>query len=443
MSAHDKIIPAIEAALAQDPENLELRLHLASLLVSAGCGSDALQHCSHILSIEPDNLDALHTAMKAAEQAGDKGRAERYRRTFTALSNADNPSKKDTEQAPPPSTPEPTKGSHNEPKSSSDSDSSSDEEQYSRISVGADGTIDGDLPDFSPYVENADVRLEDVAGMEHVKRRLELALFAPLRDPRIREMYGKSLRGGLMLYGPPGCGKTFLARAVAGELGAKFINVGLADVLDMWLGQSERNLHNIFEYARQNTPCVIFFDEIDALGRKRSLRRESAGRDTINQLLSELDGPNADRNEGVFVLAATNHPWDVDGALRRPGRFDRTLIVLPPDKEARLQILKLNTRNRPVDEDINLDKIAAQTNEFSGADLAHLCDSAAELAIEDSLKTGRPRPISKNDFKGALKDIRKGSTRSWFETARNYAMFANEGGIYDDLLEYLRANKMM
>ncbi len=443
MSAHEKIIPAIETALAQDPENVELRIHLASLLVSAGRGSDALQHCVHILSTEPDNLEALHLAMNAAEQAGEKERAERYRRTFTALSNAENSNEKDTgqDQGQPPSSskPESTSAPRNKPESRS----ASDEDQYSRISVGADGTIDGDLPDFSPYVENADVRLADVAGMEHVKRRLELALFAPLRDPRIREMYGKSLRGGLMLYGPPGCGKTFLARAVAGELGAKFINVGLADVLDMWLGQSERNLQNIFEYARQNTPCVIFFDEIDALGRKRSLRRESAGRDTINQLLSELDGPNADRNEGVFVLAATNHPWDVDGALRRPGRFDRTLIVLPPDKEARLQILQLNTRNRPVDEDINLDKVAAQTDGFSGADLAHLCDSAAELAIEDSLKTGRPRPINKNDFKGALKDIRKGSTRSWFETARNYAMFANEGGIYDDLLEYLRANRMM
>lgn len=435
MSSHDKIIPALEAALTQDPDNVPLRLHLAEVLVKAERGKDALGHCTHVLNSEPDNIEALRIAISAAAMAGETDRAERYRRLFTALGGLED--SQDEQEPPTPSVdddPEQQRGN---------GVGSPDPEQFSRLTVGADGAIDGDLPDFIPYVEKADVRLEDVAGMEHVKRRLELALFAPLRDPRIREMYGKSLRGGLMMYGPPGCGKTFLARAVAGELGAKFINVGLADVLDMWLGQSEQNLHNIFEYARQHTPCVIFFDEIDALGRKRSLRRDSGGRDVINQLLSELDGHDSDRNDGVFVLAATNHPWDVDSALRRPGRFDRTLIVLPPDAEAREQILKLNTRNRPIDDDINFAKIASQTNGFSGADLAHLCDSAAELAIEDSLKTGRPRPISKTDFKKALKDIRSGSTKSWFETARNYAMFSNEGGIYDDLLDYLRANRMM
>ena len=441
MSSHDKIIPALEAALAQDPENFPLRLHLADILVKAEKGQDALQHCIHVLNSEPDNLEALRIAVTAATQSGDLDRAERYRRLFIALGGSESPS--DEQKPSPPSQPHAPNHQEDSKNSRKSDQGTSDPEQFSRLTVGADGAIDGDLPDFIPYVEKADVRLEDVAGMEQVKRRLELALFAPLRDPRIREMYGKTLRGGLMMYGPPGCGKTFLARAVAGELGAQFVNVGLADVLDMWLGQSEQNLHNIFEYARQHTPCVIFFDEIDALGRKRSLRRDSGGRDVINQLLSELDGHDSDRNEGVFVLAATNHPWDVDSALRRPGRFDRTLIVLPPDPEARQQILKLNTRNKPIDDDIDFGKIASQTQGFSGADLAHLCDSAAELAIEDSLKTGRPRPISKTDFKKALKDIRSGSTKSWFETARNYAMFSNEGGMYDDLLDYLRANRMM
>ena len=251
--------------------------------------------------------------------------------------------------------------------------------------------------------------------------------------------FGKTTRGGLLMYGPPGCGKTFIARATAGELGAHFLAVGLSDVLDMYVGNSEKNLHQIFETARRKSPCVLFLDEIDALGRKRSQMRHSGG-NIINQLLSEMDGVNA-KNEGVFVLAATNHPWDVDTALRRPGRLDRTLLVLPPDLEARASLLEMSLRDRPV-QNIDVNGLAKTTEDFSGADLAHLADSAAELAMEDSMTTGRVRSITMNDFKTALKDVRP-STRAWFETAKNYAMFANDAGGYDDLLEYLKAKRMM
>src|SRR5581483_7199199 len=128
--------------------------------------------------------------------------------------------------------------------------------------------------------------------------------------------------GGLLMYGPPGCGKTFIARALAGEMGAHFLAVSLADVLDMWIGQSERNVRELFNIARRSAPCVIFLDEVDALGQKRSQLRNSAARGTVNQLLSEMDGMQS-TNDGVYVLGTTNHPWDVDVALRRPGRFDR------------------------------------------------------------------------------------------------------------------------
>jgi SpoVK/Ycf46/Vps4 family AAA+-type ATPase len=210
-------------------------------------------------------------------------------------------------------------------------------------------------------------------------------------------------------------------------------------VLDMYVGNSEKNLHQIFETARRKSPCVLFLDEIDALGRKRSQMRHSGG-NIINQLLSEMDGVNA-KNEGVFVLAATNHPWDVDTALRRPGRLDRTLLVLPPDLEARVSLLEMSLRDRPV-QNIDVNSLAKTTEDFSGADLAHLADSASELAMEDSMTTGRVRSITMNDFKSALKDVRP-STRAWFETAKNYAMFANDAGQYDDLLEYLKAKRMM
>jgi SpoVK/Ycf46/Vps4 family AAA+-type ATPase len=147
-------------------------------------------------------------------------------------------------------------------------------------------------------------------------------------------------------------------------------------------------------------------------------------------------------NKGVFVLAASNHPWDVDTALRRPGRLDRILLVLPPDQLAREAILKYHTSKRPLSEDVDFKWIASKTDEYSGADLAHLCESAAELAMEDSLATGTARPITQSDFKKVLKEV-KPSTRPWFDMARNYAMFSNEGGVYDDLLNYLRQRRLI
>jgi SpoVK/Ycf46/Vps4 family AAA+-type ATPase len=256
-----------------------------------------------------------------------------------------------------------------------------------------------------------------------------------LRNPELRALYGKSLRGGLLLYGPPGCGKTFLARAVAGELGAGFLHVSLADVLDMYVGSSERNVAELFETARASAPCVLFLDELDAIGQKRSLTRNSGMRTTVNQLLTELDGVGSD-NEGVYVLAATNHPWDVDPALRRPGRLDRTLLVLPPDRPAREAILRTHLRGRPL-ERIDVARLAKQTDGFSGADLAHLCESASETALMDSVESGETRMIRMSDFDAALAEVRP-SMGPWLETARNVALFANTDGEYDELAAYLR-----
>jgi SpoVK/Ycf46/Vps4 family AAA+-type ATPase len=253
-------------------------------------------------------------------------------------------------------------------------------------------------------------------------------------------MYGKSLRGGLLLYGPPGCGKTFLARAIAGELGARFLSVTLADVLDMWVGSSERNLRDLFAEARRASPCVLFLDEIDALGHKRSqLRASAAQRGTVNQLLSELDGVQQG-NEGVFVLAATNHPWDVDAALRRPGRLDRMLLVLPPDQPAREAILRYHLRDRPVS-GVNLRDLAKRTEDYSGADLAHLCETAVERALMESARTGKARKIGSRDFEAALAEVRP-STGAWLSVARNVALFGNADGSYDDLHRYLKRRRM-
>jgi SpoVK/Ycf46/Vps4 family AAA+-type ATPase len=416
MAADSSVVDAISAAVSANPANTQLRLHLAELLLQSNRGAEALEHCQTVLDAEPDSLPALRLAARAAEALGDGEKAARFKRLASALSRAD-------------AAADPA------PANETQRDDVAAPDNVVPLRVVAGGLSEG-----AWMAETTTLKLADVAGMEQVKRRLNLAFLAPLRNPEMMKMYGKTLRGGLMLYGPPGCGKTFIARATAGEMGARFVSVGLADVLDMYLGQSERNLHEIFETARRNAPCVLFFDEIDALGRKRSQMRNSAGREAVNQLLAELDSVGSD-NRGVFVLAATNHPWDVDSALRRPGRLDRTLLVLPPDAPAREAVLRYHVSGKPV-EALDFAWLAGKTEGYSGADLAHLCESAAELAMEESMASGKPRPLCQADFKKALKDV-KPSTRAWLETARNYAMFANEGGAYDELLDYLRAARMV
>jgi SpoVK/Ycf46/Vps4 family AAA+-type ATPase len=208
----------------------------------------------------------------------------------------------------------------------------------------------------------------------------------------------------------------------------------------MYFGESEQRLHQIFEDARKSAPTVLFFDEVDALGRKRGQLRHSGGfRELVVQFLAELDGFGSD-NEDLFVMAATNHPWDVDTALRRPGRFDRMQLVLPPDTEARNVILAFHLRERPLGE-IDIDAVAEATEMFSGADLAHICETAAEFALEDAIDTGVPRPIETQDLLRGVAEVSP-SPVPWLQTARTYAEFAEEGATYDELLAYLNERGM-
>ena len=305
---------------------------------------------------------------------------------------------------------------------------------------GGTGVSDDDSAARAFDVEQAGLRLADVAGMAEVKQRLEAASLRPCVTRNSRRLYSKSLRGGLLLYGPPGCGKTFIARAVAGELGAQFMPVSFADVIDMFVGQSERNIHELFSIARRNAPCVLFLDEVDALGQKRSQLRHTPMRSAVNQLLLELDDV-AGSNDGIFLLAATNHPWDVDSALRRPGRFDRTLLVLPPDQPAREGVFRYHLRERPV-AGIDLARLARLTEGYSGADIAHVCETSAEHALMDSVRQGTTRLIGQADLETAISEV-KPSLGPWFEMARNVALFANEGGTYDDLAVYLKKRRML
>lgn len=292
--------------------------------------------------------------------------------------------------------------------------------------------------DESVFVERPDISFADVGGMEQVKKEVELKIITPLKHPELYAVYGKKTGGGILLYGPPGCGKTHLAKATAGEIDSKFISVGINDILDMWIGNSEKNLHEIFETARYNKPCVLFFDEIDALGASRSDMRHSAGKQTINQFLSELDGLTSN-NDGILILGATNAPWHLDPAFRRPGRFDRIIFVGPPDAKSREDILKIHLKGKPLDK-ISYESLAKVTEKFSGADLKAVIDIAIEEKLEEAIQTGKPKPLSTNDI---LKAVKKHipSTQEWFTKARNYALYANDSGLYDDILKYLNIKK--
>lgn len=286
--------------------------------------------------------------------------------------------------------------------------------------------------------ERPKMNFDHVGGMDAVKEEIKMKIIHPLQHPEIYKAYGKKVGGGILLYGPPGCGKTHLARATAGQIQSNFIPVGISDILDLYLGQSERNLHAIFERARRLTPSVLFFDEADALGANRTDMRQSAGRHLINQFLAEMDGVQYD-NEGVLILAATNTPWHLDPAFRRPGRFDRIIFVPPPDEKAREEILKIHLKEKPI-QDIDYGKIAKQTKDYSGADLQAIIDIAIEQKLAASIKSGVPQPLVTADLLQAIKR-HKPTTAEWFTTAKNYALFSNESGLYDDILNYLNIKK--
>jgi SpoVK/Ycf46/Vps4 family AAA+-type ATPase len=283
------------------------------------------------------------------------------------------------------------------------------------------------------------VRFDDVAGMEDLKRTIRLQIIEPFLRPGLFQKFKKRAGGGVLLYGPPGCGKTMMARAVARECRAEFVSVGISDVLSMWIGRSEENLALIFEKARASTPSVLFFDELDALAFSRSKANSEHTRQVVNEFLSQLDGFAAD-NQGVLILAATNMPWDVDSAMKRPGRFTRQIFVPPPDEAARATIVRLKLDGVPT-EGIDAAAIARATPHFSGADIEGLVELAKEYALEDHIVRGIDRPIRQEDLVRAVGEARP-STIDWLRTARNLVKYAGADDAYRDVEDYLKRHKL-
>lgn len=436
----------LREAVRLSPDNQPLRVHLAESLLGSGLPADAEQEYRSALSRWPDD-SGLKTGLATAfaQQGKDShaqvvleelcgkpdapakalvlfarlllkaGEPERAVRTYKRAIAAD-PAVADSVLA--------------------------DQLGVRPVPAGGNDEVDegrlraANAPASDPIaeIEKPKTVFNDVGGMDAVKEEIRLKIIYPLSHAELYKAYGKTVGGGILLYGPPGCGKTHLARATAGEIKAGFLSVGINDVLDMWIGNSERNLHEIFGQARRNQPCVLFFDEVDALAASRADLRHSAGRNVVNQFLNELDGVQTS-NEGVLILAATNAPWHLDSAFRRPGRFDRLLFVPPPDAPARAAILRILLTGKPVDNP-DVDQVAKKTADCSGADLKSLIDVAIERKLQEAMRSGKPSPLTTKDLLAAAATI-KPSTREWFASARNHALYANQGGVYDDVLKYL------
>lgn len=487
MSAEDPLAselvpPALREALRHSPDNAPLLVHVASHVLGLGGFAEAETLFKRALALAPQDADAklglahafyhlgknsaalvIVEAMTAAPEAPGRAlllharlalkaaeprlAARLYQRARSARPAATDPHLEEELAPHLPSAPALTPGSGERQRpgpaaeSADETDADNNNNDFATASDGDRERLPaGDLPpdSASAEVERPRVTFADLGGMEKMKEEIRMKIILPAQHPEMFAAYGKKAGGGVLLYGPPGCGKTHLARATAGEIRAGFMAVGISDVLDMWIGQSEKNLHALFEQARSHRPCVLFFDEVDALGANRTDMLKSGGRHLINQFLNELDGVQSS-NDGVLILAATNAPWHLDPAFRRPGRFDRILFVAPPDLAARAEIVRILLKGKPA-ADVDPEAVAKKTDSYSGADLRAVIDLAVEEKLRAAMKSGKLAPLTTRDLLDAAKKHRP-TTRDWFENARNYALYANQSGLYDDILEYLKIAK--
>jgi AAA+ superfamily predicted ATPase len=460
----DKTIQLLQQSLLADPTNWDLRVHLAELLVAVNeqekvsnmlsesvipaeenarlqaatllrrADSDlALRLCALVISANKANAVCYRLM---ADIYRDRGLSDLARKNYNVAAVIDetledpefelwleNKPRRAMEPLPlPPQTP---------------------------VAVAAHGDVEGDDADedlecFSDICETDAVTqaldsldlidFSHIGGMEALKERIRMSIIYPFKNKELFAKFKKRVGGGLLLYGPPGCGKTLISRATAGECGAHFINISIHEILSKWIGESEQRMHEIFAIARRKAPTIIFIDEIDALGVKRADAGHSAS--LVNTLLTEIDGA-ASRNENVLVMGATNTPWRLDSAFRRPGRFDHVVFVPPPDQAARKSIFVLALDGIP-QESLDLDQLAQKSEKFSGADIRAVVEASTELVIETIMKTGKEVKLTQKELLQALKKHRP-TTLEWLEQASNYASYANQSGLYDELSEYIRS----
>ncbi len=446
--AGDDTVRALRDALTHSPDNIPLRKHLAETLLGFGRAEEAEEQFREALGRDRNSIELKLGLARAFHQQGKLSHAiviveEMIRQRDTpaaayllharlllqqgdvefAVSEYRQAVRED----------ESLRDAALAAELGIDADESSDVVD-GKVRAAWDGD-DGPASAIANSFERPTINFTAVGGMDTLKEEIRMKILYPLQHREMFAAYGKTIGGGILMYGPPGCGKTHIARATAGEIRAGFVCIGINDVLDMWIGNSEKKLHELFEHARAHQPCVLFFDEVDALGASRTDMKTSASRHLVNQFLAELDGAKSS-NEGVLILAATNAPWHLDSAFRRPGRFDQILFVPPPDEPARADILRLQLAGKPVQE-IDHTQVARKTGDFSGADLKAVVDQTIEKKLREAMQSGKPSPIVTKDLIAAAGGLRP-STKEWFASARNYALYSNQGGLYDDILKYLK-----
>ena len=405
----------LERALLANPFSAELRSQYAQLLLEQGEADTSLGQFELILKQSPTDAAAQVGAALALLGLGRESEAlQRYAAARNAPDFISDPTLEARMEKAKPAQPV-------------------------RLSVVQGGRADN-VTTLSLPPTRERIHFADIAGLEDLKRTVRLQIIEPFLKPGIFAKFKKRAGGGVLLYGPPGCGKTMLARAVATECNAEFISVGISDVLNMWIGESERQLAALFDKARHSRPCVLFFDEIDALAYARSKANSEHTRQVVNEFLAQLDGFGAD-NQGVLILAATNMPWDVDSAMKRPGRFSRSVFVPPPDVEARQKIIELKLAGVP-HENIDSRAIASTTPHFSGADVDGLVELAKDFVLEEYVAQNSERPIRQPDLVRAASDM-QASTLDWLRTARNLVKYAGADASYGEVERYLKTHKLL
>lgn len=277
-----------------------------------------------------------------------------------------------------------------------------------------------------------DVGFADIGGLENVKEEIRKSIIYPFTHKELYKMYGQKAGEGILLYGPPGCGKTMMAKAAAKECGADFISVKTSSIVSKWVGASEKNVKQVFDTARSSERAIIFFDEIDSIAVRRSESEEYAKR-VVNELLAQMDGVDTS-HDNLLVLAATNEPWAIDPALRRPGRFSKLVFIPEPDMEARIAIFGIQLKQRPIADDVNTQELARITVSYSGADIAAICKEAADIPLGEALRGGEARKIKMHDFLQAIRQ-RKPSILSWYISAKDQIMHTGETDAFEDILK--------
>ena len=461
-SPEDPVIAALRASLDSNPRNPDVWSHLAELLLGHGRTDEAIDALRNALQtgaavaettvrilpllIEREQIsEALIRAEQALEQVGSHSAIEGQLARIHELrgdheaaaelsASAGTTNESPTTQSAPLPTPREEPEELEEPRET-------EERRAEAAEIDMEGHSQEELDDWASQFDWDDLRVtfDDVAGLDDVKRQIRLRVIAPQENRQVFEAFQRKAGGGILLYGPPGCGKTFIAKATAGESGARFVSVGIHEVMDKYWGESEKLIHALFDDARRRTPTVLFFDEFDALGGARGSTGSQFWRVMVDQLLQEMDGLTG-RNDDILVFAATNVPWHIDSAFRRPGRFDRAFFVPPPDAAGRHAILERHTQKLPGGDKIPVKKLVKSTSLWTGADLVALCERASEESLERSLETGEIVPVTFDHFTREIGRM-DSSALEWLATAKNHAQFANQGGQYDDLAAFLKRVK--